>query len=154
MTITYDATGVAPGPQTFVYEVTDSEGFVGNRDRVRHCEADRTPVAPDAAAPDIDTTGVAPESHDQRDRRATIAGVDLGNVPSTVTITAQGTLGNAAVAGTVITYTPAATSFVGSDTYTYQIEDAQGDTDYRRHHRGLHRQPAGGRRRYRGDGPG
>lgn len=91
-------------------------------------QPDITPVAPDAQAPDIDTTGVEPQTTTSAIDVATIAGVDLGNAPSTVTITAQGTLGNAAVAGTVITYTPAVTSFVGSDTYTYQIEDAQGDT--------------------------
>ncbi len=129
VTITYDAAGVAPGQQTFVYEVTDDDGFTDTATVTVTVEADRLPVAPDDTAPGIDTTGVAPESQTSVIDVAAIAGVDLGNVPSTVTITAQGALGNAAVAGTVITYTPAATSFVGTDTYTYQIEDAQGDTD-------------------------
>lgn len=125
--------GVNAGNDTCQYNVDttlNAQPFTTNTADVNvTVEADVTPVAPDAAAPDIDTTGVAPETQTSVIDVAAIAGVDLGNAPSTVTITAQGALGNATVAGTVITYTPAATSFVGSDAYTYQVEDAQGDTD-------------------------
>lgn len=126
--VTYTPPGVAaPFQDTFDYMV-DVGGQQSTATVTVDVQQDTNPIAPDAVAPGIDTTGVAPESQTSVIDVATIAGVDLGNAPSTVTITAQGTLGNAAVAGTVITYTPAATSFVGSDTYTYQIEDAQGDT--------------------------
>jgi len=57
---------------------------------------------------------------------ATIAGNDLGNAPSTVTAT-DGTTGTVSVSGTTVTYTPDADFFVGSDSFTYTITDAQGD---------------------------
>jgi hypothetical protein len=129
VTITYDAAGVIAGQQSFVYAVTDNEGPVGTATVTVDIEANATPVAPDATAPDIDTTGAAPESTSSAIDVATIAGVDLGNAPSTITVTVDGTLGTTAVNGTTITYTPNNDSFVGSDTYTYTISDVQGDTD-------------------------
>ncbi|UCG73910.1 MAG: hypothetical protein JSV45_05925 [Chromatiales bacterium] len=128
--VTYDAVcGFgAPFADAFDYTV-DVAGQQSTAQVSVQVDANATPVAPDATGPDIDTTGVDPPSQASVIDVTTIAGADLGNTPASVTIVAQGTLGTAAVAGTVITYTPAGTSYVGTDTYTYQIEDAQSDTD-------------------------
>jgi len=127
-TIDYTPPGGFNGQDTFDYQIDDGAGNTSQATVTIDVQADIPPVAPDGASADIDTTGVAPESQTSGLDVSTLVGYDEGNPPSTVTIDTDGTLGTAVVAGTTITYTPAATSFVGSDSYVYQIEDAQGDT--------------------------
>lgn len=141
---TFTLNGTVPGdPAQIDVTYTDPGGIAGQTDTIDYTidsggvqdtatisvlvEVDVDPVAPDAQAPDVDTTGVAPETATSVIDVAAIPGVELGNAPTTVSITAQGVSGTATVAGTVITYTPDDTSFFEPpDTFTYQIEDAQG----------------------------
>lgn len=133
--LTYDAVcGFgAPFPDAFDYTV-EVAGQQSTAEVSVQVDEDKIPVALGTMTPlQIDTTGVTPDSQSDSIDILTISGfgisVELGNLPSTVSIIAQGTLGTATVNGTVITYTPDGSSYVGSDTFTYQIEDAQGDTD-------------------------
>ncbi len=81
------------------------------------------PVANNGNASTISTQDVAPAT-----LAATFtspgAGGNLGNAG--VTTAGNGAKGTTAVAGNVITYTPAADFFAGSDTYTYTVTDADG----------------------------
>ncbi|MBW7930024.1 MAG: hypothetical protein H3C57_01785, partial [Gammaproteobacteria bacterium] len=56
-----------------------------------------------------------------------ITGNNLGDAPATVTA-AAGTRGTTSVAGNVITYTPSATFFSGTDTFDYTITDSDPGT--------------------------
>jgi hypothetical protein len=129
--LTYDAVCGAGAAFTDTFDYTvDVAGQQSTAEVSVQVEANQIPVAPGSPTPlAIDTTGVTPDSQSDSIDILTLAGVELGNLPSTVSIIAQGTLGTATVNGTVITYTPAGDSYVGSDAFTYQIEDAQGDTD-------------------------
>lgn len=89
------------------------------------------PVATDAVLASISTVRNAPLA-----RTATFtapgAGGSLGNTGpgAAVTISAQGSRGNATVAGNVITYTITDPAFFsGSDQFTYLITDSDGETD-------------------------
>lgn len=129
--VTYDAMcGFgAPFPDAFDYTI-EVDGQQSTAEVSVQVGENKIPVAPGTLIPlAIDTTGVTAESQSDSIDILTLEGVELGNLPSTVSVIAQGTLGTATVNGTVITYTPNANSYVGSDTFTYQIEDAQGDTD-------------------------
>ncbi|MEO8444907.1 MAG: Ig-like domain-containing protein [Gammaproteobacteria bacterium] len=130
-TINYDASGVAPGPQTIVYEATNGTDTDQGTITIT-VAADISPVAPDGTIT-ISTQGAAPGSGTVGTVNVTsLAGYSAGNTPpSTITITTppNGASGVAAVTGTTIRFTPAATFFAGSDTIGYTITDSNGDTD-------------------------
>jgi outer membrane receptor protein involved in Fe transport len=86
----------------------------------------QVPDAPDGSI-SIDTAGATPVG---QTGVYTVPGAGLGDTPSVVSISVQGTRGTAAVAGTTITYTVTDPTFVsGSDTLTYTITDREGDND-------------------------
>lgn len=128
-TISYAPAATAPGAatytETFTYEITD--GSVTDSAIVTVTVNNATPVAGDAAVT-ISTAGVAPGATTTSAFNAgTFAGNNLGNQPSVVSAT-SGTSGTTSVAGNVVTYTPAANFFAGTDTYTYTITDADTGT--------------------------
>ena len=89
------------------------------------------PNAADGALSAIGTIGLAPLG---RTGTFTAPGVggSLGNVGggAAVTVTTQGAKGNAVVVGNVITYTVTdAAFFAGTDSFTYLVTDADGETD-------------------------
>ena len=84
---------------------------------------------PDAAdgTISIDTAGATPVG---QTGVYTVPGANLGDTPSVVSISVQGSRGTATVAGTTITYTVTDPTFVsGSDSFTYLITDGDGDND-------------------------
>jgi hypothetical protein len=81
------------------------------------------PNAADGNASAISTAGVAPASLSATFTSPGTGG-SLGNAG--VTTAGNGTNGTTSVAGNVITYTPSATFFAGSDTFTYTVTDADG----------------------------
>ena len=85
------------------------------------------PAAIGGAAPAISTAGLAPASQTSA-FTAPGTGGNLGNTPVTSIVATAGASGTTSVAGNVITYTPGATFFAGSDTYTYTITDLDGET--------------------------
>jgi len=113
--------------ETFTYRVTDSDLQTGTA--VVTVTVSNT--VPDAVAGNlsaISTQGFAPAG-----RTGTFTapgtGGSLGDAPAVVTVSAQGTKGNATVAGNVITYTVTDAAFyTGSDTFTYTITDNDGET--------------------------
>jgi hypothetical protein len=85
------------------------------------------PNAIGGAAPDIDTEGLAPASRTSV-FTAPGTGGNLGNTPVISIVATDGATGTTSVTGNVITYTPDADFFVGSDSYTYTITDLDGET--------------------------
>jgi hypothetical protein len=85
------------------------------------------PDAIGGAAPGIDTEGLAPASRTSV-FTAPGTGGNLGNTPVTSIVATDGATGTTSVTGNVITYTPDADFFVGSDSYTYTITDLDGET--------------------------
>ncbi len=125
ITITYTPNAGTSGQDTFIYQVDDGAS-TDTATVTIDVQPDSTPVANADTAPDIDTTGAAPESQTSAIDVAAITGNELGNAPSTVTAT-DGATGTTSVTGTTVTYTPNADFFVGSDTFDYTITDAQSD---------------------------
>jgi hypothetical protein len=129
-TINYDATGAAVGTQTIVYEATDGVDTDQGTITIT-VAANALPVAPDGSIT-ISTQGAAPGAGTAGNVNVSgLPGYAAGNAPSVVSISAppNAASGTAAVAGTTITFTPAATFFAGTDTIGYTITDNDSDTD-------------------------
>ena len=130
--VTYTPAAPANTPtytETFSYTIDDGvlPAFTGT---VAVTVRNSVPVAADAAIA-ISTLGVAPPDGLPNSGTYTVdlAG-PVGDAPATVTIAVQGTRGTAIPVGNVITYTISDTGFlVGTDTITYTITDADGDSD-------------------------
>jgi len=111
--------------ETFVYEVTDANDLVDTA-TVTVTVNNAIPVAGNGTVT-ISTQGSAPGSAPGNFNAATFAGNNLGNAPSVITAT-QGTNGATTVSGNVVSYTPAATFFSGTDTFDYTITDGDPGT--------------------------
>jgi len=83
------------------------------------------PTAGPGTITSISTVGFDPSTRTGTFNAAT--GNNLGDAPSAVTATGA-TLGSTSVVGTTVTYTPLATFFQGSDTFSYTITDADDET--------------------------
>ncbi|MEO7387287.1 MAG: Ig-like domain-containing protein [Gammaproteobacteria bacterium] len=130
-TINYNASGVAAGTETIVYEATDGVNTDQGTITVT-VAADVDPVAPDGPIT-ISTQGAAPGATTVGTVNvATLASFSAGNGPAVVTITTPPSAGNGTAevtGGTTIRFTPAATFFTGTDTIGYTLTDSDGDTD-------------------------
>lgn len=123
--ITYTPTGAFAGVDTFTYEICDNDGDCDTA--IVSVTVNPPNVPPVANAENSSTTK---DSAVQIDVLANDTDSDGTLDPGTLTITVQGTKG-AAVANTttgIITYTPHAGQ-TGSDTFTYEICDDDGDCD-------------------------
>ncbi len=129
-TINYNATGSAAGTQTIVYQATD--GVDSDQGTITiTVAANALPVAPDGGIT-ISTQGAAPGAGTAGNVNVSgLPGYSAGNAPSVVSISTPPNApnGTASVAGTTITFTPAATFFAGTDSIGYTITDSDSDTD-------------------------
>ncbi|MEO7385327.1 MAG: Ig-like domain-containing protein [Gammaproteobacteria bacterium] len=119
------ASGTATYTETFTYTITDAN-LVAASGTVTVTVNNAIPVAGNGGVT-ISTQGSAPGTATGTFNAGTFAGNNLGNTPSVVTAS-QGTTGATSVSGNVVTYTPATTFFSGTDTFTYTITDADGET--------------------------
>ena len=128
MTVDYAAPALpAPFTEQFEYEVNDGVNPAATATVTVNVQADTEPVAEDITRPDLDTEGVDPSSlTDTFDALAAPGNETGNNGVVTVGAAARGTAGTD---GTNVTYTPGATFFSGTDSYTYTITDDQGDND-------------------------
>ena len=129
--ISYTPAATAPGTatytETFTYEVTDANTQT-DTGVVTVTVTNIVPNAVGGATSAISTQGAAPAGKTGT-FTAPGAGGSLGDAPSVVTVSTQGTKGNATVAGNVITYTITdAAFFSGTDTFNYTITDADDET--------------------------
>lgn len=83
------------------------------------------PVAGDASV-SVNTQGVAPASTSATFNAATLAGNNLGDAPAVVTA-GNAVGGSVSVAGTVVTYTPAADNYATGGSFDYTITDSDGE---------------------------
>ncbi len=120
------AAGTPTYTETFTYRITGANSLTATAD-VIVTVSNAVPVANDAPSLSISTQGSAPGSATVTLNAATFPGNNIGNTPSTVTAT-NGANGTTSVAGNVVTYTPSATFFAGTDTFTYTITDADPGT--------------------------
>ena len=129
ITYTPAAGAAGEGTDTFTYEVTDGTNTDTAVVTVT-IAPNAIPVSPDGALT-LDTQGQQGAAAAESLNVSTLPGYVAGDAPLTCTITAQGTNGTASCTGTTVTYTPDDAFVEGGDvdTFTYQIEDAQGDTD-------------------------
>jgi len=112
-TVTYE--------ETFTYQVTDSNtpNFI---------DTAIVTVTVNNEIPNAVPADVAVVENGSTDTDiAGLAGVNLGDAPSTIAVTVVPTNGSTTVVGSVITYTPDA-SFLGGDSYEYTITDDDGET--------------------------
>ena len=125
--VTYTPVSAVNSPgytETFTYTIDD--GVTTDTATVTVTVNNQIPDAADGSI-SIDTAGATPVG---QTGVYTVPGAGLGDTPSVVSISVQGTRGTAAVAGTTITYTVTDPTFVsGSDTLTYTITDREGDND-------------------------
>jgi len=125
--VTIDYTPVAPlgtatYMETFTYQLTDSSAPNPIIDTAV------VTVTIDNAVPNaVPANATSPEDGSANTDVAGLAGIDLGDAPSTVVVTAAPSNGTTAVTGNVITYTPNA-FYVGNDSYDYTITDVDGET--------------------------
>jgi iron complex outermembrane receptor protein len=123
--IEYTADADEAGPDSFVYSVDD-----GSSTDTAIVTVNVTSALP-VASPGTITIATAGRSPAGATGTFTAPGPggSLGTPTATVTVTAQGANGTATVgSGNVITYAiGSATFFTGSDSFTYQIEDGDGD---------------------------
>jgi len=115
--------GSAGYTETFTYQVDD-----GTTQDTAVVTVTVTNSIPSAAAGtiNISTAGVAPASA-SGSFTAPGTGGTLGDAPVTVEVTANGATGSAVASGNNITYTPGATFFTGTDTFTYRITDVDSE---------------------------
>jgi hypothetical protein len=127
--VRYTSAPGSSGLDTFVYQVSD--GTSTGTATVTVDAGNLVPVATDGSIAGITTVGVAPLA---ASGTFTVPGPggSLGNEGpgSAITITAAPARGSATVTGNVITYTITDATFVtGTEQFTYQIRDDDGDTD-------------------------
>ncbi|MDF1553455.1 MAG: Ig-like domain-containing protein [Deferrisomatales bacterium] len=122
-TVTYTPNPGFNGPDSFTYTVADDLGAFSNEATVTIAvtPVDDLPVA-------ADDPGVMVVQNLARVIDV-LANDQLGDPPTTITAVTQGTAGTVAVdpGGASVTYTPD-TDYVGPDSFTYTIEDADGQT--------------------------
>lgn len=129
--VSYTPATTAPGSptytETFTYQVIDTDGLTLSADVI---------VTVDNTVPEamVGTLNISTQGAEPANKTGTFtapgAGGSLGNAPSVVAVTAQGAKGTTTVVGAVITYTITdPTFFSGTDTFTYNILDADGETD-------------------------
>jgi len=129
--ISYTPATTAPGTatytETFTYQVTDAATQTDTA-VVTVTVTNTIPNAVGGATSAISTQGAAPAGLTGT-FTAPGSGGSLGDAPSVVSVSTQGTKGNATVAGNVITYTVTdAAFFSGTDGFSYTITDADGET--------------------------
>ncbi|MCC7488463.1 MAG: hypothetical protein IT485_02345 [Gammaproteobacteria bacterium] len=126
--INYTPATTAPGSASYTevctYQITD--GVLTDTATVTVTVNNNVPVA-NAGGITISTANANPSSTSGTVNVGSIAGNSLGDTPATVTAGA-GSKGNTSVAGNVITYTPSATFFSGTDTFSYTITDSDPGT--------------------------
>lgn len=128
MTVDYTPPALpAPFSEQFEYEVSDGVNPAATATVTVNVEADTVPVAGDITRPDLDTEGVDPSTLSDSFDALAAPGNETGN-NGVVTVGAA-TRGTAATDGANVTYTPGATFFSGTDSFTYTITDDQGDND-------------------------
>ncbi len=127
ISVTYTPPSGFSGTDTFQYTATDGSG--GNDTAiVTVTVANSLPVAGPGAINSISTAGFDPAT-----RSGTInvannpVGNSLGNVPAVVTATGA-TNGTVSVNGSTVTYTPLASFFQGTGSFSYTITDADSET--------------------------
>ena len=111
--------GTATYTETFSYQVTDSNNLVDTA----VVTVTVNNAIPNAVPADV----TVPEGGSVNTNIASLAGADLGDAPSTVTVSTAPMRGATSVAGSVITYTPGA-FYVGNDSYDYRITDDDNET--------------------------
>lgn len=136
--ITYTPAAIAAGTSgnpvyTGICNYTLDDGVQPTDDAdISIAVSNSVPVANDGAS-SIVTAGVAPADLTAAFTAPGTGGApaaNLGDAPSVVTVTTQGSKGSATVAGNIITYTVSdAAFFTGTDTYTYTVTDLDGETD-------------------------
>jgi hypothetical protein len=129
--ISYTPATTAPGTatytETFTYQVTDAN-TQSDTAVVTVTVTNTVPNAVGGATSAISTQGSAPAGKTGT-FTAPGSGGSLGDAPSVVSVSTQGTKGNATVLGNVITYTITDAAFYsGTDGFTYLITDADGET--------------------------
>ncbi|GMU75390.1 MAG: hypothetical protein AMXMBFR45_08810 [Gammaproteobacteria bacterium] len=127
--INYTPATTPPGTvgytEVCTYQITD--GTLTDTATVTVTVNNTVPVANDVGQITISTAGVSPTAASGTINVSGITGNNLGDAPATVTA-AAGTRGTTSVAGNVITYTPSATFFSGTDTFDYTITDSDPGT--------------------------
>ena len=84
------------------------------------------PEAPDGTIA-VSTQGVAPQTVTGTLNVALLPGYSAGNAPAPIVSVTQGAQGAVTFLGTTLTYAPNPSAFAGTDTFTYSIEDNNGD---------------------------
>ena len=107
--------------------VGDDGEMMGTFSFTGSAAADPMPAAPDAPL-GISTQGVAPQTVTGTLDVATLVGYAPGDAPTSLSVT-QGAFGTVSAAGSTVSYTPNASAFAGTDTFSYSLEDGDGDTD-------------------------
>jgi hypothetical protein len=128
--INYDATGVAVGPQSFDYQVTDANGDVDQATVTVDVQADLDPVAPPGDI-DVDTQGQNGAAATATLDVSTLPGFDAGNGITDCTITTPANNGTASCLLGVLTYVPDDNFTDGgaTDSFIYELTDIGGGTD-------------------------
>jgi hypothetical protein len=128
ITVSYSpVAGAAPGDpaETFQYTADNASGDSGTATVTVTIVVNLPPIAGDFTRT-LDTEGVDPSSLTDSFNALTEGGNSAGN-EGTVTDTTDGNSGTASTDGTNVTYTPSATFFEGTDSYTYTITDEDPD---------------------------
>ncbi|MDH3511066.1 MAG: cadherin-like domain-containing protein [Gammaproteobacteria bacterium] len=126
MTVDY-APPAGTGTEQFEYSVQDGVNPESFATVTVTIEQNTVPVAGDITRPDLDTEGVDPSTLSDSFNALTEGGNMGGN--NGVVTTGAATRGTAATDGTNVTYTPSATFFTGTDSFTYTITDDQSEAD-------------------------
>jgi hypothetical protein len=118
LTVTYTPAAGFTGVDAFTYTITDADGETSTA-TVAVTVTNAVPLAVD----DVATTHMGtPVTVD------VLANDQLGDTPTTITAVTDGANGTVVDNGDgTVTYTPSA-GFIGADTFTYTITDADGET--------------------------
>ena len=122
--VTYTPDTGFSGVDTFTYTVSDGNA-PDDTATVTVTVTNAVPTAAPGTINSITTGGFDPSTRTGTFNAAT--GNNLGDAPSVVTASGA-TTGSVSVSGTTVTYTPNATFFQGTDTFSYTITDDDDET--------------------------
>ncbi|MDH5255651.1 MAG: Ig-like domain-containing protein, partial [Gammaproteobacteria bacterium] len=123
--VTYTPAANFVGTDTFTYTVVDGASAPTDTATVTVTVTNEVPTAGPGTINSISTAGFDPATRSGTFNAAT--GNNVGDPPSVVTASGA-TRGSTSIAGTTVTYTPSATFFQGSDTFSYTITDSDDET--------------------------
>jgi hypothetical protein len=123
--VTYTPAANFAGTDTFTYTVVDGGSAPTDTATVTVTVINEVPTAGPGTINSISTAGFDPATRTGTFNAAT--GNNVGDPPSVVTASGA-TRGSTSIAGTTVTYTPSATFFQGSDTFSYTITDSDDET--------------------------